>query len=91
LTCITIPVTEGNAMNNDHKQPDQPAHKPAPPPVPEREPQHQPGYEAEQQAKAEKAAPKPATEHKDEAPKPRSHAARARQHVKHAKVRRHKY
>jgi hypothetical protein len=75
------PIEEKHLADDATGRPEPSAH-------PERAPQHQPGYEAKQ--KAEEAKAKPKDEHKDEAPKPRSHAARRKPDVKRAKVRKHK-
>ena len=93
-----IRTFERNAtMSNDQKQPEKPATTKTvaekPPEETMRAPQHEPGYEAKMKAEAEKAAPKPA-EAEQHKPAPKSHAAKAKQHIRtakpKAKVRKHK-
>ena len=67
--------------------------RPEPSANPERAPQHTPGFEAKQQKEAEKSAGKPADKSADKSAdehKPRTHLARAKQHVKRMAPRRHK-
>jgi hypothetical protein len=85
--------TEQQRKPDDPKQPIEPKHladeatgKQEPSANPERAPQHTPGFEAKQKAEADKAKPDDKGGNKDDKPdhgsKPRTHLARAKQHVR---------
>jgi hypothetical protein len=88
----TLPQGAQPAASQTYETPEPKRRDTAAPEEAKRPPQHEPGFEAKQKAEADKAKPKGEDDHdKDhDKPRPRAHTARAKQHVKRAKVRKHK-